>query len=177
VLKTKAEIINYYLSGATMNEVGIFIGKCRMTAQRYLKKHGVKLRKKGEIRKGKPWSLARRAATPPKQQRDPVIVNGKEIKGYELLSYRKRGNKCFSSHGYIRVNTDIRQRQYEHILVAEKALGRKLANSEVVHHIDCDRTNNSPENLLICKIGYHLAMHARMRKHPYWKRPTQAQSA
>ena len=28
--------------------------------------------------------------------------------------------------------------------------GRKLRPGEVVHHLDGDRTNNSPENLVVC---------------------------
>lgn len=38
---------------------------------------------------------------------------------------------------------------YEHILVAEKKLGRQLAPGEVVHHIDEDRMNNHPDNLKV----------------------------
>lgn len=36
---------------------------------------------------------------------------------------------------------------YQHRLVMAQILGRPLARSEVVHHIDHDRTNNAPENL------------------------------
>lgn len=38
---------------------------------------------------------------------------------------------------------------YEHVLVAEEMLGRELSDSEVVHHVDGHRSNNSPENLMI----------------------------
>lgn len=49
---------------------------------------------------------------------------------------------------------------YEHILVAEEILGRPLESGECVHHIDCDRTNNNPENLMIFKTrGDHTAYH------------------
>jgi hypothetical protein len=37
----------------------------------------------------------------------------------------------------------------EHILVAEKMIGRKIANGEAVHHIDCDGMNNDPSNLYV----------------------------
>lgn len=38
---------------------------------------------------------------------------------------------------------------YEHILAAEKMLGRPLSQSEVVHHKDQKRSNNSPGNLMV----------------------------
>lgn len=40
---------------------------------------------------------------------------------------------------------------YEHILVAESILGRRLLPGETVHHKDRNRANNSPENLMVFK--------------------------
>lgn len=49
---------------------------------------------------------------------------------------------------------------YEHILVAEKMLGRPLKPKEVVHHKDRDRTNNSYENLIVFQTEEdHIAFH------------------
>ena len=49
---------------------------------------------------------------------------------------------------------------YEHILVAEKILGRKLKEQECVHHKDQNRTNNSLDNLMIFKTNEdHIAYH------------------
>lgn len=36
----------------------------------------------------------------------------------------------------------------EHILIAEKVLGRSLTKDEIVHHKDFNKLNNSPLNLL-----------------------------
>ena len=50
---------------------------------------------------------------------------------------------------------------YEHILIAEQILGRKLKKEEVVHHIDLNRSNNTPNNLMIfATSGDHSAFHA-----------------
>lgn len=49
---------------------------------------------------------------------------------------------------------------YEHILVAEKILGRPLKKEEVVHHKDGKRNNNDPSNLLVFKTkADHTSFH------------------
>ena len=68
-----------------------------------------------------------------------------------------------SHHGYVRVHVDGKY-VFEHVLVAEKALGRKLPAGAVVHHVNEIRTDNRPENLVICPSrAYHGFLHARMR--------------
>lgn len=49
---------------------------------------------------------------------------------------------------------------YEHILVAEKILGRELADGECVHHKDENKKNNNPDNLMIFRtLRDHTAYH------------------
>ena len=38
-------------------------------------------------------------------------------------------------------------------------LGRKLKKDEVVHHIDRNKLNNSPKNLIVITQGIHEAIH------------------
>jgi len=53
-------------------------------------------------------------------------------------------------------------RVYEHVVVAEKALGKYLPEGAQVHHVDGDRHNNSPSNLVICQDQkYHHLLHHR----------------
>ncbi|WP_220816177.1 HNH endonuclease signature motif containing protein [Pseudomonas paralcaligenes] len=85
-----------------------------------------------------------------------------------------KGGRQISSHGYV-VRWTPEGRRYEHILLAEQALGRKLhqiapghPENEVVHHIDGDKQNNSPANLLICTHRYHIELHHRLEAHPDW---------
>ena len=54
----------------------------------------------------------------------------------------------------------------QHRLVAEKMLGRKLRDDEVVHHIDGDKRNNGPENLMVMTAAEHGRFHLRLRR--FW---------
>lgn len=162
-----AKMIALYQSGKAIDEVAVECGKPLATTYRWIKGAGVEIRPRSAM-KGKPWSAARRSATPEKEKVAAIVVDGIELNGRELRTYQSIGNKSHSEHGYITVNLGKKRKQYEHILIAEKALGRPLKRGEVVHHINCNKTDNRPENLLICTISYHLKLHARMRRHPYW---------
>ena len=49
---------------------------------------------------------------------------------------------------------------YEHIIVAEKMLGCELFDNEVVHHKNRDKTNNSPDNLMVfTSNNAHIIFH------------------
>jgi len=50
-------------------------------------------------------------------------------------------------------------KSYQHILIAEKVLGRKLLADEVVHHIDKDPSNNDIHNLAIMNKDTHRLLH------------------
>ena len=53
---------------------------------------------------------------------------------------------------------------YEHIVLAEKALGKKLPLGACVHHFDENKSNNEASNLVICQDEkYHRLIHKRMR--------------
>lgn len=55
---------------------------------------------------------------------------------------------------------------YEHREVATQKLGRELASSEQVHHIDGNILNNKPSNLYVGTIAEHCHFHhpARYRR-------------
>lgn len=54
--------------------------------------------------------------------------------------------------------------RHEHRVIAEQKLGRKLRPGEIVHHIDCNKRNNHPDNLKVMTQAEHAALHARLNK-------------
>lgn len=74
------------------------------------------------------------------------------------------GGRFKIDKGYIKVSLGNGRSQYEHILIAEKALGRKLRKGEVVHHIDGVKDNNANSNLFICTNEYHRWLHGEMSR-------------
>lgn len=75
--------------------------------------------------------------------------------------------RTINGHGYaylfFREDDGVVMR-FEHVVMAEKALGKPLPKGAVVHHVDGNRANNSPNNLVICQDQrYHLLLHTRAK--------------
>lgn len=44
----------------------------------------------------------------------------------------------------------------------EKFLGRELVDGEIIHHIDCDKENDSLDNLYLCSSSKHKKLHYQL---------------
>lgn len=85
-----------------------------------------------------------------------------------------KGGRVYTERGYVRVYTSSRETDsggrgrrhvLEHVLVAEKFLGRRLERGkEAVHHINDVRDDNRPENLLVCTVEFHRWLHGEMSR-------------
>lgn len=58
-----------------------------------------------------------------------------------------RGGKFVTDSGYIKLSAGPNADRFEHHIVMEKKLGRRLSRYETVHHINGVRTDNRIENL------------------------------
>ena len=66
-----------------------------------------------------------------------------------------------SSNGYV-VARGKREGKLFHVAVAEIALGKPLPKNAQVHHVDGNKRNNWPYNLVICPdTEYHRLLHQR----------------
>jgi len=62
-------------------------------------------------------------------------------------------------NGYRYVKVAEGKWDYEQRVVMEGRMGRKLDRDEVVHHIDRDRLNNNPMNLMVMSREEHSELH------------------
>lgn len=83
------------------------------------------------------------------------------------MSVRAPG-RSIASNGYVLIRVgkdhhlaDVRGYAYEHRLVAEAKLGRRLTPGEIAHHIDGNKQNNNPDNIEVVASAAHHHVHHR----------------
>lgn len=64
-------------------------------------------------------------------------------------------------NGYLEVTVGEHKGRGHHRVIAEKMIGRKLMDTECVHHRDGNRSNNDPQNLEVMTFSEHASLHAK----------------
>lgn len=84
--------------------------------------------------------------------------------GYILV--HRLDHERSDANGYVR----------EHLLVVEEVIGRPIPRHAEVHHVNGDRADNRPGNLVVCEDhGYHMLLEKRQRAleacgNPSWRK-------
>lgn len=137
-----ADVRRRYAAGATQEEIAAALKLGEKVIWRVMRNHGLAARRAG-----------------PRDQR-----------GAKNNAWR--GGRSVTSKGYVLVLSPDHPRAtaegyvFEHIVVAERKLGRRLRwhgpghpDSEIVHHLDGDRQNNDPANIAVTSFVEHLNRH------------------
>lgn len=153
---TEEELFDLYVNkGHSQTEIASMFGVSQHKVLKDMRKMGIQARKSikrnqyGENNSS--WKGGRILVNYKTPTGHRFLSNRNETKGYHMVRMPDHPNA--GKNGYV----------FEHIAIALSAVGREYLNSdECVHHIDFVKTNNSPENLLICTKDKHREYHAKL---------------
>ena len=114
------------------------------TIRRRLRSMGVSIRKNGDAQLG----IFDR-------EKNPNWGGGRTVRGDGYICVKMPDHpRADKRNGYVA----------EHILIAERALGRPIPDRAEIHHVNEVKTENRNDNLVICQdTAYHQLLHVRMR--------------
>jgi hypothetical protein len=138
----KTSLVEYYKQNHSLDECAKRFGVSRPTAALYVRNAG-----------------ATRSMKDRMKLRGSKSEHGLRWNGGRSLGY-KPGYMAI----YTGVENGVSTYRTEHILIAEKVLGRKMKRGEVVHHVNGDKLDNRNSNLIICSNSHHVYLHNKMAR-------------
>lgn len=133
---------------------------CRSCGAQYNSRHNHPMKGKHHTEEARrKMALAKLGRSMPEETRKKVSEG---LRGPK--SYRWKGGKTRHGGGYVTIcaSDHGKRQELEHRRVMELIIGRPLLPTEIVHHIDGDKTNNAPENLLLLSgQSEHMRLHGR----------------
>lgn len=79
----------------------------------------------------------------------------------------KFGNGHQRTDGYIQITSGPYKGKLLHRLIYEEVYG-SIPKGYTIHHIDGDKTNNNPSNLMLLTKSNHHKLHFNMVNNPRW---------
>lgn len=120
-------------------------GSTRLGLRRFVSGHNLRNMERTAEHKAA-IAAACRNAWATKRGRMPLGSRRRDANGYWLVKVREGGGRW----------------DKEHVIVAQAQIGRALEPGEHVHHINCVRDDNRPENLIVLTAGTHTSAHGSL---------------
>ena len=79
----------------------------------------------------------------------------------------KYGNGHQRTDGYIQITSGPYKGKLLHRLIYEEVYG-SIPKGYSIHHLDMDKTNNNPGNLVALSKSNHHSLHMKGTNHPRW---------
>lgn len=101
---------------------------------------------------------------------DGQTTSARRVAQLRENNHQWKGGRTVASNGYVLIKVgfghhlaDVRGYAYEHRVVAERTIGRRLLPTELVHHRDGNKQNNAPDNLEVHEsVAHHLVEHRKL---------------
>lgn len=117
---------------------------------------------------GEPSPVAKRAEGTYRSGESKRFIHGHHARGPNHPQWR--GGRHEDTQGYIRLlrpghaRANVNGYVLEHVLLAQRALGRPIPKGSEVHHANGNPGDNQPGNLVLCEDrAYHKLLHRRFR--------------
>lgn len=148
----------YEGDGRTIESIAKEYGISYAAIYRRLKSSGALIRKSSESR-----AISEKLGRiePQKGKKLSPELREKCLKALEKARRGRVKKHRYISRGYVEIFIGDGKWRFEHDIIAEKVLGRPLADNECVHHINHIKDDNRIENLRVMDKREHAIMHQR----------------
>lgn len=150
--------VSGYVSGKSIDDVAAEFGVSYSKARAYLIKRGVALRTPAQGTKLAGWKIGEalrgRIKAPFTEEHRLNISKARFGRGAGIS--HKTGR-------YVQFTMGKNKGRGQHVAIMEAIIGRRINRDEVVHHIDENKHNNSPDNLQLMTRSEHSKLHAKLR--------------
>jgi hypothetical protein len=147
------KVIDLYTEGNSIPQIAALMGMAKSTIRKRLIDNGVILRTRSEgVRLAGPrMSEMRRGTSRAFTSEWCANISAARLRWAD----EHAAGLSKKPSGYIEITRGVEKGRGEHVVIMERRLGRRLLPDEVVHHIDENRSNNSPDNLaLMTRVGH-----------------------